>query len=194
MIDSVGTLSVQASALRSSASQSVVASAPQTQQAYPSLVSLRVRVDNQLNKAILEVRSNDTGEVVEQYPSPAQIRAFQRAAQLQAQQAQREEAARQAAAQQQVKAATLSAATFKTATPAAGSSPDTTTASSGNSAAINLPSFSNASSAGSAGTSSPQFTPGVTSFTQTTAPQAGTAKATASPAPQAAPAPVDVNA
>ena len=83
MIESVGTSSVQASALRST-SQSVVASAAASQQEYPQLVSLRIRVDATLNKAILEIRSNDTGEVVQQYPSAAQIRAFQRAAQIQA--------------------------------------------------------------------------------------------------------------
>ena len=83
MIESVGTSSVQASALRVT-SQSVATSAAASQQEYPQLVSLRIRVDAQLNKAILEIRSNDTGEVVQQYPSAAQIRAFQRAAQIQA--------------------------------------------------------------------------------------------------------------
>ncbi len=83
MIESVGTSSVQASALRIT-SQSVATSAAASQQQYPQLVSLRIRVDATLNKAILEIRSNDTGEVVQQYPSAAQIRAFQRAAQIQA--------------------------------------------------------------------------------------------------------------
>jgi len=93
MIESVSTLPAQTSALRVT-SQSAPASAAVTQQSYPSLVSLRVRVDNDLNKAILEVRSNDTGEVVAQYPSAAQIRAFQRAAELQRAEAQQSQDAR----------------------------------------------------------------------------------------------------
>lgn len=43
---------------------------------------LYVRLDSGAERAILEVRSSETGEVVKQYPSEAQIRAFQRAATL----------------------------------------------------------------------------------------------------------------
>lgn len=102
MIESVSTLPAQTSALRVT-SQSAPASAAVSQQSYPSLVSLRVRVDNDLNKAILEVRSNDTGEVVAQYPSAAQIRAFQRAAELQRAEVQQSQDARAIETKQTVK-------------------------------------------------------------------------------------------
>ena len=42
-------------------------------------LSSRIRVDNLLNVAILEVRSTDTGDVIRQYPTEQQIQAFQRA-------------------------------------------------------------------------------------------------------------------
>jgi hypothetical protein len=43
---------------------------------------LYVRIDSAAERAILEVRASETGEVVNQYPSEAQIKAFQRAEKL----------------------------------------------------------------------------------------------------------------
>lgn len=48
----------------------------------PSTGAARIRIDNQLNMAIIEYRSNETGDVVRQYPTEAQIQAFSRASQL----------------------------------------------------------------------------------------------------------------
>ncbi|TAL33972.1 MAG: hypothetical protein EPN97_08705 [Alphaproteobacteria bacterium] len=77
MIESVSTLPVQGTALRSSPQSENVA--PPSQIAAPSnFVSSRVRVDNLQNVAILEYRSSE-GDVVRQYPTEAQIQAFKRA-------------------------------------------------------------------------------------------------------------------
>ncbi len=43
---------------------------------------LRIRVDNSIDKAIIEYRSSETGEVVNQYPTEAQVKALARAAEL----------------------------------------------------------------------------------------------------------------
>lgn len=48
----------------------------------PSTGAARIRIDNQLNMAIIEYRSNETGDVVRQYPTEAQIQAFSRASEL----------------------------------------------------------------------------------------------------------------
>lgn len=77
MIESVSTLPVQGTALRSSPQSDNAA--PPSQIAAPSnFVSSRVRVDNLQNVAILEYRSSE-GDVVRQYPTEAQIQAFKRA-------------------------------------------------------------------------------------------------------------------
>jgi len=85
MIEAISTVSVQSQALRSSpqAVSSYVAKAEPVRAA-GGMGLLRVRMDNHLDMAILEQRSAETGEVVRQYPSEAQIRAFQRAAELEA--------------------------------------------------------------------------------------------------------------
>lgn len=56
------------------ARSSVVASSPS-----PSFTSSRIRVDNLIDVAILEVRSGETGDIIRQYPTEQQIVAFQRA-------------------------------------------------------------------------------------------------------------------
>lgn len=93
MIEAVSTLSVQSSAARvrpqavaSFASGGGGAEALYSNQ--PQLGrSLSVRIDSAAERAILEVRSSETGEVVNQYPSDAQLKAFQRAQKLDAAQA-----------------------------------------------------------------------------------------------------------
>lgn len=58
-------------------------------------------VSGDSNKAILAIRDNDTGTVTQQYPSEAQIKAYQRSQQLQAQMA-AELASKQATADAQI--------------------------------------------------------------------------------------------
>lgn len=55
-----------------------------------------IRIDNTLNLAIIEYRSTQTGDVLRQYPTKAQIQAFSRAAELDARKAAEEAAAAQA--------------------------------------------------------------------------------------------------
>lgn len=121
MIESVSTSFVQGASMRSS---------PQTGSAYAvsNAVSaassadvprygtrLYVRLDSGAERAILEVRSSDTGDVVKQYPSEAQIRAFQRAASLKQQQSE-SQTAQQVAAQQARQQAAAEAA-YRDASP-----------------------------------------------------------------------------
>jgi hypothetical protein len=47
-----------------------------------NLPSWRIRVDNSLDRAIIEVRSSESGKVIRQYPTEAQLRAFARAQEL----------------------------------------------------------------------------------------------------------------
>lgn len=111
MIESVGTSSVQGASLRvmpqagsSYAVSGAVAVAAQSD--LPKYgTRLAVRLDSAAQRAILEVRSSETGEVVNQYPSEAQMRAFQQAARLDAAQA---KAARQQAAEDAALEATRS--------------------------------------------------------------------------------------
>ena len=51
-------------------------------------VSSRIRVDNILDIAILEIRNSDNGELVQQFPNERQINAFAKAEELQQEQAQ----------------------------------------------------------------------------------------------------------
>lgn len=81
MIETVSTSPVQSLALRSSP-QSASRSAEPVASANPgNFVNSRIRVDNLQDVAILEYRSSE-GEVLRQYPTPAQIQAFKRAQQL----------------------------------------------------------------------------------------------------------------
>ncbi len=81
MIESISTLSVQPSVLRfQSQSNSDSAPTPQAVSA-PEFATSRIRVDNLQNIAILEVISEE-GDVIRQYPSESQIKAFKRAESL----------------------------------------------------------------------------------------------------------------
>ena len=89
MIDAVSTLSVQSAALRgisqntSSFASSGGGSNADVYANMPKLgTRLYVRIDSAAERASLEVRASETGEVVNQYPSEAQIKAFQRAEKL----------------------------------------------------------------------------------------------------------------
>ena len=89
MIDAVSnSTSVSAGVAQRSASQANVAVASDNvQAALPAQSSPvgvpRIRIDNQLDMAIIEYRSAE-GEVVHQYPTEAQIQAFSRAAEIEA--------------------------------------------------------------------------------------------------------------
>ncbi len=89
MIDAVSnSTSVSAGVAQRSASQANVAVASgNVQAALPAQSSPvgvpRIRIDNQLDMAIIEYRSAE-GEVVHQYPTEAQIQAFSRAAEIEA--------------------------------------------------------------------------------------------------------------
>jgi hypothetical protein len=80
MIESVSTSPVQSSALRS-APQSTNAAPVSAPSSSANFISSRVVVDNLQNVAILQYRSSD-GNVVQQYPTEAQIQAFKRAERL----------------------------------------------------------------------------------------------------------------
>lgn len=81
MIESISTLSVQSSVLRIQP-QSNSDSAPTAQAvSAPEFATSRIRVDNLQNIAILEVISEE-GDVIRQYPSESQIKAFKRAESL----------------------------------------------------------------------------------------------------------------
>lgn len=87
MIEAVSTSPVQSARLR--ATPQTVASFVSAQEPPKAAGAgvLRLRMDNKLDMAILELRSQESGEVMKQYPSDFQIRAFQRAAELQEAQA-----------------------------------------------------------------------------------------------------------
>ncbi len=89
MIEAVGTSSVNLAALRSASQGPVSASfaaTPAASSASQYFISSRVRMDNLLDMAILEVRAAETGDIIRQYPTENQIRAFQRASELDARQ------------------------------------------------------------------------------------------------------------
>lgn len=99
MIDAVSTLSVQSAALRGNPQNSPsfasagVGGGADLYANMPKLgTRLYVRIDSAAERAILEVRASETGEVVNQYPSEAQIKAFQRAEKLAAARADQEAA------------------------------------------------------------------------------------------------------
>jgi len=78
--------SVTAPSLRTSAQAAPTPEAPTRVQS-GGQTSSRIRVDNFLDLAILEVRSQETGDVIRQFPNERQIAAFQRAEELNARRA-----------------------------------------------------------------------------------------------------------
>ena len=83
MIETISTSSVQSSALRQPPQGNSSLQAEVAASSSANLPSMRIRVDNQLDRAIIEVRSSDS-EIVRQYPTEAQLRAFARAEALKA--------------------------------------------------------------------------------------------------------------
>lgn len=97
MIESVSTSQAYSPALRNF---SQGATAHVADIAAPSALDLpttRIRVDNNLDRAIIEVRAADSGEILRQYPTQAQLRAFARAEE--ARSAHQQEETREAAKQ-----------------------------------------------------------------------------------------------
>lgn len=80
MIEAISTLSVQSAALRANP-PSASSFSPVQQASAPNMGFLSIRMDHSINKAILEYRSTE-GEVIKQYPSESQIRAFVRSSEL----------------------------------------------------------------------------------------------------------------
>lgn len=109
MIDAVSTLSSVKATLRPSVqSQTSYSGSSSTASRNAFLVS-RIRMDNLQNVAIIEVRTRDTGEVVNQYPTEDQIRAIKRAAELEERNIQ--QAAREMAQQYDVSSSASGAST-----------------------------------------------------------------------------------
>lgn len=81
MIESISTLSVQSSVLRYQPQSNTDSAQITPAVSAPELGTSRIRVDNLQNIAILEVISEE-GDVIRQYPSESQIKAFKRAESL----------------------------------------------------------------------------------------------------------------
>lgn len=81
MIESISTLSVQNSVLRYQPQANTDSALTAPAISAPELGTSRIRVDNLQNIAILEVLSEE-GDVIRQYPSESQIKAFKRAESL----------------------------------------------------------------------------------------------------------------
>lgn len=102
MIDSIGTSSIQSAALRAQPQASVALQVAEAAPSATTLPTTRIRVDNYIDRAIIEVRSSENGQVLRQYPTQSQLRAFARAEALrQAKQNEAAAARQQSAAQQQ---------------------------------------------------------------------------------------------
>lgn len=88
MIDAVGIVGSGGTGTAKAVSAVVPAAPPPAVNTFspPSMGTLRVRVDNEIDLAILELRSMDSGDVLQQYPTEAQIQAFLRASDLEARQ------------------------------------------------------------------------------------------------------------
>ena len=83
MIDAVSISTVTPPPVfRGNAQRTVSSEAPSRVDTVEPILSSRIRVDNFLDLAILEVRSQETGDVIRQFPTEFQIRAFQRASEL----------------------------------------------------------------------------------------------------------------
>lgn len=105
MINTISTVSAGGPAARATAqaAASYVPTAPVADSNNDFFISSRIRMDNQLDMAILEFRSSDTGDVVRQYPTESQIRAFQRAAELEARETESRQRAQVEASLQQTR-------------------------------------------------------------------------------------------
>lgn len=84
MLEAVGNTPITATIAKAQpVQQSATAPEVSGEQEIGQFAKSRIRVDNFLDRAILELRSKETGEVVQQYPTEQQIKAFDRASELQ---------------------------------------------------------------------------------------------------------------
>lgn len=95
MIEAVNSVLANASLSRGSAAQAsgsakIDLEAPDTPRA--PFISPRVAIDTSANRAVLQIRDADTGDVLTQFPSESRIRAIQAQQSLEAAQAARQEA------------------------------------------------------------------------------------------------------
>jgi uncharacterized FlaG/YvyC family protein len=91
MIEAVNSVLSNAPAVRSSVEQnstarSQSANPEKTQEAAKTpYVSPYISIDSQSNRAVLQIRDSNTGDVVTQYPSEGQLKAYQSAQRLSSQ-------------------------------------------------------------------------------------------------------------
>ena len=79
MLEAVGNTPITATIAKAQPiQQSATAPEVSGQQEVGQFAKSRIRVDNFLDRAILELRSKETGEVIQQYPTEQQIKAFDR--------------------------------------------------------------------------------------------------------------------
>jgi len=76
------TSSTRASAEQVSTVRSYAANPERTQEVARSAVTRTITIDNNINRAILEIRDNNSGDVVRQFPTEGQLRAYQTAQQF----------------------------------------------------------------------------------------------------------------
>ncbi len=87
---------VRASVEQNSTARSQSANPDKTQEAAKTpYVSPYISIDSQSNRAVLQIRDSNTGDVVAQYPSEGQLKAYQSAQRLSAQADKAEEQATQ---------------------------------------------------------------------------------------------------
>lgn len=85
MIEAVNSVVSNATLVRGAAEQQSVtrsfAANPERVQEIPKapFISPYIRVDTNFNKAVLQIRDSDTGDVIRQFPSESQLEAYRRA-------------------------------------------------------------------------------------------------------------------
>ena len=86
MLEAVNSVLSNASSTRTSAEQvstvrAFAANPERVQEAARPSVTRTITIDNDINRAILEIRDNGSGDVVRQFPTEGQLRAYQTAQQ-----------------------------------------------------------------------------------------------------------------
>ena len=82
MIEAVNSVLANASLSRGSAVQASTAAKVSQEFTPPPrapFISPRIALDTSVNKAVIQIRDSDTGDVLNQYPTESQLKAYQRA-------------------------------------------------------------------------------------------------------------------
>ncbi len=87
MLEAVNSVLSNASATRASAEQqstvrSYAANPEKVQEAARPAVTRTITIDNSINRAVLEIRDNSSGDVVRQFPTEGQLKAYRTAQQF----------------------------------------------------------------------------------------------------------------